>query len=293
MEKSIDTLAEDIEHVILTGEGWTDEYEEKVGQDVSVLLSQRLQSNQDDRGTLRMSAMGTPCVRKLWYQKHCPTEREVLPANAKLKFLYGDVWEILLLYLAKAAGHDVRGCQDGLEICGIKGHRDAVIDGVTVDVKSASPYSFAKFKSGLQASEDSFGYLSQLSSYVKAGHAKDKSVHPTVGAFLVVEKVTGSLCLDVHSFGQTLAEIEQDFSITKRLVNSDITPVRGFDAVPDGYKNPKKGFVANGNMVLGVQCSYCNMKKKCWPELRTFIYGNKKPKFFTRVVKKPNIPEVD
>ena len=77
--------------------------------------------------------------------------------------------EELALTVAMAAGHDVKGQQGKLNVHGIKGHRDAVIDGMTVDVKSASPYAFKKFKDGTLRDDDPFGYISQLSSYVYAG----------------------------------------------------------------------------------------------------------------------------
>jgi hypothetical protein len=43
-----------------------------------------------------------------------------------------------------------------------------VIDGVTVDVKSASKYGFEKFLKHNLREDDPFGYISQLSSYVYA-----------------------------------------------------------------------------------------------------------------------------
>ena len=56
-----------------------------------------------------------------------------------------------------------------LAVHGIKGHRDAVIDGITIDVKSASRYGMQKFKDISYRDDDPYGYISQLSSYVYAG----------------------------------------------------------------------------------------------------------------------------
>lgn len=60
-------------------------------------------------------------------------------------------------------------------------------------------------------------------------------------------------------------------------------PERAFQPEPDGK---------SGNMKLGLQCSYCNMKHACYPNLRTFIYSNG-PRYLTTVVKTPDVPEVD
>ena len=64
--------------------------------------------------------------------------------------MFGDILEELLLFLAKEAGHTVTGQQDTLSISGVNGHRDAIIDGRLVDVKSASSYSFRKFKNNVK-----------------------------------------------------------------------------------------------------------------------------------------------
>jgi len=232
----------------------------------------------------------------LWYHVNADGEGDELPPTAHLKFLYGDVLEVMLLSLAMAAGHDVLGCQDELSLAGIIGHRDCVIDGVTVDVKSASPFSFSKFNDGTLRDNDAFGYISQLRAYIRAGRdfPEGPEVHPTRGAFLVIDKVSGELCLDVHDFTEEeIDELPDEFDRTKALVYADTPPPRGFEPLEDGYK-AKGVFKPNGNLYLGVNCSYCEFKKKCWPGLRTFMYkgGNGyKPKFFTHVAKEPNVLE--
>ena len=49
--------------------------------------------------------------------------------------------EELILTIAESSGHTVTGQQDRMRINDLAGHRDAVIDGMTIDVKSASPPS--------------------------------------------------------------------------------------------------------------------------------------------------------
>lgn len=282
MTKSIHTLVKDIEAVINGEGGWDAAVSKYAGELISQSLDRRLSPEEGARdGALRMSALGTPCRRKLWYLVNDPSEREPLPASAKFKFLYGDVLEVILIALAKAAGHRVEGEQDTLEIDGIKGHRDCVIDGVTVDVKSASTYGYKKFASGGLREDDPFGYISQLSSYVYAGRSSEVESHPSLGAFLVVDKQNGHICLDVYDFGPELDNKLAEIADVKQAVAQSRPPVRAFEAVPDGK---------SGNMKLGIQCSYCDMKQKCWPGLRTFLYSNG-PTFLTKVVKLPNVPE--
>lgn len=227
-----------------------------------------------------MSNVGTPCERKLWYSVNTPEDGEALRPEAHLKFAFGDLTELLMLFLVEAAGHDVQGTQDTQEIEGIKGHRDAVIDGTLVDVKSASTYSFQKFKDGTLAQNDSFGYIDQLQSYLYAGQTDDKITDKDRAAFLVMDKTLGHICLDIHE--RKLTPYDQVYKYKKEMVNSPGIPERGFEPVPDG---------ASGNMKLGVQCSYCEMKWKCHPGLKAYQYSNG-PRFLSKVVKEPKVDPI-
>ena len=51
-----------------------------------------------------------------------------------------------MLLFARMAGHDVTEEQKELELDGVKGHKDATIDGWVCDIKSASSFGFKKFK---------------------------------------------------------------------------------------------------------------------------------------------------
>lgn len=292
--KTIDTLVQDINSLVNDWGGWDTAASRFLSDEMFEIMERRTTEERDRTPALRMSSLGTKCPRQLWYKIHQPNVGEPLSPKVKLKFLYGDMLEILLLSLVKASGHEVEGEQDQLEIAGVKGHRDCVIDGVTVDIKSASSYAFKKFKEGLTEDKDDFGYIDQLGSYVYAGHKADpKRVHKNLGAFLVIDKVHGEICLDKHWYKDIDREAEVER--IKDIVNRDIAPARGFDAERDGYKNKSKGWISNGNLKLGVNCSYCAFKETCWPGLRTFLYkyGNEtKPVFFTKVVKTPKVPEV-
>lgn len=280
MTKTIDTLVEDVYELLRQGTNPSDDLVSRYSTLFGDLLRTRLADRQK-RGTLRMSNIGKPCERQLYYSVNTPEEAEELPPQAYLKFLYGDLVELLLLFLVEASGHKVEGTQDEQEIEGIKGHRDAVIDGTIVDVKSASTFSFNKFASGTLEDNDSFGYVDQLQSYIYAGQTDDKVTDKDRGAFLVLDKTLGHLCLDVHK--RKDLPYDRIFQHKKDLVNSDSVPPRQFDPEPDGK---------SGNEKLGTNCSYCDFRKKCHPSLRTFLYSNG-PRFLTKVVKTPDVPEVD
>lgn len=297
MSKTLDTLVEDIHEVVETRGGWDETVTKFISEGVHDVFKSHLEDDAQERvGALRMSSMGRPCKRQLWYQNNTPSSGEGLPPKTLIKFLYGGMVELLLLSLAKAAGHDVAGMQDTLSIKGIKGHRDAVIDGVTVDIKSASPFSFKKFKEGLSPDSDGFGYLGQLEAYVKAGHRDTpRLVHPTTGAFIVLDKVSGEICVDKHEFTRTLEEVEAEYESTIGLSEAETPPERGIKTIPDGYKHKEKGFVPNGNEYLDFNCAYCEFKHECWPNLRTFMYRNGPgyaPRFFSKIVKEPKAQEV-
>jgi hypothetical protein len=105
--------------------------------------------------------------RQIWYDANMPEAQRKLPGKMEFKFLYGDVLEVLMLFLAKEAGHEVTHEQHEVDVDGVKGHMDAVIDGIPVDCKSASSYSFQKFLNG-PFFDDPFGYVKQLSGYAHA-----------------------------------------------------------------------------------------------------------------------------
>jgi len=164
--KTIDTLVEDIGSVLVNKvESLPPELTQKFADSLSQLITNRLTKQSEDRPVgLRMSNIGSPCGRKLWYEVNQKEDAEPLRADTLLKFMFGDVVEELVLFLAEVAGHTVEGRQDTQVIAGIEGHRDAVIDGVTVDVKSANTYGFNKFKNHGLEGDDPFGYQDQLQS---------------------------------------------------------------------------------------------------------------------------------
>lgn len=280
--KTLDTLVYDIEQVVLGKGGWDKTISAFFGQQLSEVSFQRFSKEQTPRTNLSLSQIGTPCQRKLWYKINQPDKGEPLSAEALGTFFYGDMIEALVICLAQAAGHKVEGLQDRVEVHGVKGHRDCVIDGVTVDVKSAAKYSFQKFADHNLREDDPFGYISQLSSYVYAGKDDPVVTNKTEGAFLVVQKDRFKLCLDRYDFTEELKTKEAEIEAAKAMVAGPI-PNDRLEPVPQSKTSPNKA--------LSVTCSYCEFRKTCWPEARTFLYSTG-PVHLAEVKKEPNVVEL-
>ena len=280
--KKIDTLIRDINKTLKGMGGWDGIRGQSLGYGISLIANQRFSKPQEPRGYLSLSSVGTPCKRKLWYKINRTDEGEELTPNTFLKFFYGDMIEELVLQLAIASGHDVTGEQDRLDVHGVKGHRDAVIDGMTVDVKSCSSYAFKKFKEGRLRDDDPFGYISQLSSYVYAGQNDPLVTDKVRGAFLAVDKQNGHICLDVYDFTEELKTKEEEILETIYMVDCKI-PEERIPTVPQSKSSE--------NTKLSMQCSYCEFKFLCWENLRTFIYSSG-PEYLIDVVQEPRVPEV-
>ncbi len=272
----LDTLVEDIGKVLTTPQDISDEEGQKFGKDLSDVILRRLREGPLQSSELRMSNLGTKCLRKLWYTVNQPERAEPLHWTTRLKFLYGDLIEELVLFLTSAAGHDVTGRQETLQIDGIQGHRDAKVDGTLVDVKSASGYGYRKFQIGLKPEEDAFGYLQQLAAYRKS----DTSDVSNGGAFIAVNKETGEICVDVHQ-ELPVSEIPETIRRAKAAINLPEPPERGYAAEPDGK---------SGNQKLATPCSYCQWKATCWPGVRGFAYSGS-PRYLVKVDREPEVPE--
>ena len=278
MVKNLSTLVEDIYGLFTNPHEFDQNNVEEFGKRLATHISNRIKDEKTgDR--LRMSSLGTRCDRKLWYQSNAPESAEPLDGHTRFKFLYGDLVEELVLFLAKEAGHSVEGTQDTLTISGVKGHRDAVVDGVLVDVKSASSYSFKKFEDGLTSDKDSFGYLDQLGAYLYASQDDPVVVHKDRAAFIAVDKTLGHITVDVQP--NTYKNYDKLVAEKKAVITQKEPPPRAFSDEPDGK---------SGNRKLGTECGYCSFKSTCWPGMSTYIYSSG-PRYLTRVVREPDVPK--
>lgn len=245
------------------------------GGELNRRLTERSQPRNEVQ-SLRLSQMGECCERQLWYSVHQPSARESLPAYTRIKFWYGDILESLVIELAKSSGHEVTGEQDAVTVDGVTGHRDCVIDGCIVDVKSANSLSFQKIKAG-KVLEDPFlrSYLDQLDGYL-VGSLDDPLVRVKDRAYLLaIDKTLGHLTIYEHRLRE--AHIRSRIAHYKELVRKATPPKCTCEVVPDG---------GSGNEKLDTKASYSSFKHVCFPHLRTFLYS-KGPVYFTKVVKTP------
>lgn len=278
MTKSIDTLVEDIYNLFgSTPHKVSEKNAEEFGSSLSKLISYRMGERQAP--SLRLSNLGSKCKRQLWYSINTPEAGEELPPWVRIKFLFGDIVEHLMLFLAKEAGHKVEGEQAELKVGDVVGHRDAVIDGRVVDVKSASSFSFKKFETHGLKDDDPFGYITQLSSYVHASSDDPLVTEKDVGSFLAVDKQLGYITLDTYPVEDQ--DLERTIKETQELLRSPSPPSRAYEPVPEGK---------SGNLKLGTACSYCSFKRTCFPELREFRYSTG-PVYLTKVVREPRVSE--
>ena len=225
--KTIDTLVPDMLEVVKGNGGWNSTITKFLAEGISRIAEDRFIKPQLPRNKLSLSQLGSPCSRKLWYSINKPELKEELTAETFGTFFYGDLIEFLAISLVMAAGHKVEGMQDKLDVYGIPGSRDVIIDGMTIDVKSSSSRGFDKFqkhqlrgyykyardgsKKWITAREaDSFGYISQLGSYVSGGKDDPLVVDKTHGGFLVIKKDRFKLCLDTWDFTKEIKSKEND-----------------------------------------------------------------------------------
>lgn len=287
MIKNIHTLLGDIKNVIESNDGWFSEgLAEGFSRELGLRLVQDL-APRNSQPTLRLSQMGSRCPRSLWASIHSPSIQEPLPAEARIKFAYGHLIEALALSMAKASGHEVTGEQDELYVDGIKGHRDCVIDGCVVDVKSCASLSFQKFRDKSIAQNDTFGYLDQLDGYL-VGSLDDPLVRVKDRAYLwAIDKQLGKMCLYEHKLRSD--HIRERVRTYKEIVDLTEPPRCECGTVADGE---------SGNIKLDLRASYNSYKHFCFPNLRTFLYSDG-PRFLTKVVRRPKrrdgslITEVD
>jgi len=282
--KSIDTLVKDIYNLFNPDEISMDEKEidkhiNEFGDNIKEHLKASLFEKERDKSNLRLSAIGRP-DRQIWYDVNLNDKAQPFTSPTKIKFLYGYILEELLIALSKIADHKVTDTQKELEVEGVKGHQDCMIDDVLIDCKSTSPRGFEKFEKGDLIRDDPFGYIAQISAYAE-GNNVDKA------AFLAINKQSGEICLSpVHSLEMINAGDRVKY--LKSMVNNKYPPNRCYSDVKEG---------ASGNKRLGTSCLYCNHKRECWKDvnnghgLRVFNYA-RGYRYLTKVEKIPDVPEV-
>tara|TARA_R110000851_G_scaffold67273_2_gene152068 strand:+ start:363 stop:1238 length:876 start_codon:yes stop_codon:yes gene_type:complete len=229
--------------------------------------------------SLRMSNIGKPS-RQLWFDLNAEQNPQQLDPSTMIKFLYGHLLEELVLFFVKLAGHEVTGEQKTIEVEGIQGHMDCIIDGEVVDIKTTSGFAFKKFKEGTLSNDDPFGYIAQLSGY-------EHSEGTNNGGFLALNKETGELTLfRPDEFDKP--NIVNSIKNIKKTVAKKTPPIFCYPTVPEGKA---------GNFKLAKGCTYCRHKFECHKDsnngkgLRAFKYA-KGATYFTDIKSLPKVEEI-
>jgi hypothetical protein len=256
---------------------------DQFGEAVKVLMRQEFTEKRDDSRKLRMSNIGRE-DRFLWNVYNDVDKGEDIQPHTYVKFLYGHIIEELLLFLTRAAGHEVTDEQKKCEVNGIKGSMDCRIDGVVTDVKSTSTFAFKKFKEGTLAYDDPFGYVAQIKGYA---HSEGE----TKFGWLAMDKQNGHLTYLLYDTEDTQAPIHDLISYDigdriehiKKVVEQKEPPSVCYEPIADGK---------SGNQKLAIGCSYCAYKKECWPSVRGFAYSSG-PRYLVEVHNEPKVQEIE
>lgn len=280
--KSIFTLIPDIYELLQRKDGWfTNELAAQFSSEVSLRLQAQYAEDHSLRKTLRLSKLGNYCPRELWFATNKPELAEPIQPWAFNKFSYGHILEAWALTLARAAGHRVEGEQDELVVDGVKGHRDAVIDGCLVDVKSLASRSFEKLEKKTLAQDDPFGYLYQLDGYL-VGSLEDPLVTRKNSGFLLgIDKTLGHMVLYEHDLREK--DVRARIAYYREVVARPVPPTCECGTVPEGK---------SGNIRLDTKASYSSFKWSCFPHLRAFLYASG-PVYLSKVVRTPDVPELN
>jgi hypothetical protein len=255
---------------------------EKFGENVKELMRNEFGGKKRDGRKLRMSNIGRD-DRYLWNVYNDVEKSDDIQGHTYVKFLYGHLIEEMLLFLTKAAGHEVTDEQKKCEVNGITGSMDCKINGIVTDVKSVSTYGFRKFKDGTLAYDDPFGYIGQIKGYAYAEGA-------TKFGWLAMDKQNGHLTYLMYDSEDTQApvhdlisyDIKERIDHVKKLVEQPTPPGVCYEPIADGK---------SGNQKLAVGCSYCAYKKECWPSVRAFAYSTG-PRYLVEVHNEPKVQEI-
>lgn len=242
----------------------------KLAQALTDVITNKLATYR--KPSLSMSSIGKP-LRKLYMDLKYPCKPD---GKARLKFLYGDILEVLVLWLIEQSGHKVKDCQKQVEVEGVLGSIDAVIDGNLKDIKSCSPMSYKKFAQGTLPDNDPFGYCGQLSGYNSVLKTKEPG-------FIAINKVTGEVC-------EYNPSVDFDLPDPKILINKAKTVLKDNKPPISPCQKPEP-HGKSGNLVVPKCCHFCPHLKRCWKKLRAFEYSTG-IEYFVHVEKEPNVPEI-
>ena len=225
-----------------------------VVKDVKDALSRQF-SGEKRKFKLRMSNIGRKKCQ-LWFDKNHPEEKLSDSPFFLINMMLGDITEAVfkgLLRSAKVKFEDSEQVSLKTKSVNIDGTYDLVLNGKVDDVKSSSPWAYENKFADFQTlqSKDSFGYVSQL-----VGYAKAKGV--PVGGWWVINKANGNfkyVSADAVNVDEEMEKIQS----TVDYINNDEPFERCYEPVEETYYGKP-----SGNLKLGIECSFCSYRDKCW-----------------------------
>ena len=229
-----------------------------VAKDVQEAMARQFSGEKRTFG-LRMSNIGRKRCQ-LWFDKNSPESKLADSPFFIINMILGDIIEAVfkgLLRASKVEFEDSEHVELQTKHKKVEGTYDLVLNGKVDDVKSASPWAYEnKFTdfATLQG-KDSFGYISQL-----VGYAKAKGV--PVGGWWVINKANGNFKYVSASDVDMDSEYEK-IEDTISYIEKDEPFERCYEPVEETYYGKP-----SGNMKLGIECSLCNYREKCWDNLQ-------------------------
>jgi len=239
-------------------------------KDCLLAVQKQFTGNRESDFRIRMSNIGRPLCQ-LQMEKKYSSDSNVGYAddyNSKLRNLYGDIIEAVVVMLLKTVQVKINGLQGKVKLktkyFDIKGTYDIIIDDKVYDIKSASNFSFIhKFKKGFKsmAESDVFGYLPQ-------GYLYSKALNKDFGGWIVVNKETGEMLItsppDNDSDYKRKAIRRARRNIKALMTDEPFE--RKFE-----LKNEKFNKSETGNKVLDTVCTFCQYKHKCWGDSLQYL----------------------
>lgn len=198
------------------------------------------------------------CMRQQAYKLlGFPEDGKAIDARAKMVFFMGDLAEIAIIQVAKAAGCEISASgkdQERIEIFGVTGKADGVLweeeGGYLIEAKSMSSFAFRDFERGILDE----GYRYQ----VNAGMAALKLSQTIV---VGLNKDAGVLAEQIVSINPEIVKDIEKRSIILKNLNKDKLPDRA-------YATNEKGFYP-------WNCLYCGFHRTCLPNAEKVVVSKK------------------
>lgn len=222
-------------------------------------FKRQFQTDSETNRAMGLSGCGN-CPRKLAYKLHgFEVNGKEIDSRANVTFFMGDILEAMVMCLAKASGLAITATGMNQITVSLKigdkivyGHPDGLLfyerEGILVECKSMSDFSYQKFEKG----EIDYSYECQINSYLE-------SLGFNRCVIIAVNKNNGMIAEKI---------IVKSPEIVKFLKEN-------LKAVLESTKEslPKPMFEPNDKGELPWQCRYCAYFKTCWPNSELVLKG--------------------